>query len=114
MTTRQVTTATVSIAELRDVVRVAVERHPEARSRIEAAASIVLLRSISPDPEYVACFTVESESEPGRFHSVDHGVGVCDCADYQRRGLRCKHLWSVRILAALARLHGRQAVAVAA
>ena len=114
MTDRQLSTRTVTVAELRDVVRVAVERHPDQRARIEKGATIVLLRAIGPDPTYVYTFAVESESEPGRFYSVDHGVGVCDCADHQRRGLRCKHLWSVRLLAALARLHGRQTAAVAA
>jgi len=114
MTTQQLSTSTVTVAELRDVVRVAVERDPDQRARIDKGATSVLLRAIAPDPTYAYCFTVESEGEPGRFYSVDHGVGVCDCADHQRRGLRCKHLWSVRVLAALACLHGRQTAAVAA
>jgi hypothetical protein len=113
MTTRQCTTATVSIADLREVVSVAIARHPDARSRIEKAAAIVLLRTIRPDATFVDCFDVESETEPGRSYSVDDGVGVCECQDYQRRGIRCKHLWSIRLLAALARLH-RGVVAAAA
>ena len=114
MTTQQLSTATVTIAELRDVVRVAVERHPDQRARIEKGATIVLLRAVAPDAEYAYCFSVESESEPGRHYSVDVSVGVCDCPDYQRRGVVCGHQWAVRILEALARLHSRQAVAVAA
>jgi len=114
MTTRQVTTRTVTVAELRQVVAVAVERHPDQRARIDKGAAIVLLRVITADPTYAYCFTVESESEPGRFYSVDAGVWVCDCPDHQRRGVVCGHQWAVRILEALARLHGRQAVAVAA
>jgi len=114
MTSRQLSTVTVTVAELRDVVAVAVERHPDQRARIEKGATIVLLRSIVPDPAYASSFSVESESEPGRFYAVDHGVGVCDCADHQRRNVVCGHQWAVRILEALARLHGRQAVAVAA
>jgi hypothetical protein len=113
MTTGKLTTATVSIADLREVVALAVAKHPDARSRIEKAASIVLLRAIRPDPCFLACFEVESESEPGRFYSVDDGVGVCECADFQKRGARCKHLWSLRLLAALARLH-RAVASVAA
>jgi hypothetical protein len=113
MTTRQLTTATVSIADLREVVSVAVAKHPDARSRIEKAAAIVLLRAVRPDPCFLACYDVESESEPGRFYSVDDGVGVCECADHQKRGARCKHLWSLRLLAAIARLH-RSVVAAAA
>jgi len=114
MTTRQVTTASVTVAEVRTVVAVAIERHPDQRARIDKGAAIVLLRSITPDPTYVYCFTVESESEPGRFYSVDASVWVCDCPDHQRRGVVCGHQWAVRILEALARLHGRQAAAVAA
>ncbi len=106
MTSRQLTTRTVSIADLRQVVDVALERHPEARARIEKGATIILLRAIRPDPEYLACFDVESESEPGRFYSVDHGVGVCQCADQQRRGGRCGHLWALELLRAVARLQG--------
>jgi SWIM zinc finger len=113
MTTRQLTTATVTVQDLRQVVAVAVARHPDARGRIEKAATILLLRSIRPDATLVDCFDVESESEPGRFYSVDDGVGVCKCQDYQHRGLRCKHLWSIRLLVALARLH-RGVVAAAA
>jgi len=108
MTTRQRTTANVSIAELRDVVAVAIERHPDQRARIERGATIVLLRSIIPDSQYVGCFGVESESKPGTFYSVDHTVGVCQCPDQQRRGVRCAHLWGVRLLEALAK---RQATA---
>jgi hypothetical protein len=113
MTTGKLTTATVSIADLREVVAVAIAKHPDARSRIEKAAAIVLLRSIRPDATFVDCFDVESETEPGRFYSCDDGVGVCECADFQKRGARCKHLWSLRLLAALSRLH-RSAVAAAA
>jgi hypothetical protein len=113
MTTRKLTTATVTIADFREVVSVAIARHPEARSRIEKAAAIVLLRSIRPDATFVDCFDVESESEPGRFYSVDDGVGVCECADFRKRGARCKHLWAIRLLAAIARLH-RSAIAAAA
>ena len=114
MTTRQRTTRTVTIAELRDVVAIALERHPDQRARIEKGATIVLLRSITPDPRYHGCFNVESESEPGRFYSVDHGVGVCQCPDQQRRGVRCGHLWAVRILEALARAQGAERAAEAA
>ena len=99
-----ISTTTVTISDLREVVAVAVERHPEARRRIEKGAAIVLLRSIDPDPEYAYCFRVESESEPGRFYSVDISVGVCECRDHQRRGIKCGHLWSVRLLEALHRL----------
>jgi hypothetical protein len=113
MTNQQCTTATVSIADLREVVSVAVAKHPDQRPRIERGAAIVLLRAIRPDPCFLACFEVESEREPGRFYAVDHGVGVCDCQDHRQRGIRCKHLWALRLLAALSRLH-RSAVAAAA
>jgi hypothetical protein len=108
-----ITTSTVSIADLREVVSVAIARHPDARSRIEKAASILLLRSITPDACFIACYRVESATEPGTFYDVDHGVGVCSCPDHQRRGVVCGHLWALRLLVALARLH-RGVVAVAA
>jgi hypothetical protein len=111
MTTRKLTTATVSVADLREVVSVAIAKHPDQRSRIEKAAGIVLLRAIRPDAAFVACFDVESESEPGRFYSVDDGVGVCQCRDHRERGIVCKHLWALRLLAALSRLHTAAAAA---
>jgi hypothetical protein len=98
------TTATVSIQEFRRVVGIAVERHPEQRGRIEKAAAIVLLRTIRPDPCFLLCYQVESESRPGTFYSVDAGVGICSCPDHQKRGVRCGHMWAVRLLEALARL----------
>ena len=114
MTTQQVTTRTVSIDDICTVAAVAVERHPTKRGRIEKGATIVLLRSVAPDPTYAFTFSVESESEPGRFYSVDASVWVCDCPDHQRRSATCGHMWAVRILEALARVHGRQMAAVAA
>jgi hypothetical protein len=106
-------TASVTVAELRELVAVAARRHPEQRARIEKAATILLLRSIRPDRLYVDTYDVESESQPGTFYSVDWAVKVCQCMDYQRRGGTCKHLWSIRLLVAIARLH-RSAVAAAA
>ncbi len=85
---------------------VAAERRPDARTRIEKGAAIVLLRTIRPDPEYLDCFDVESASKPGTFYSVDHGVGVCQCPDQQRRGDRCGHIWALELLRAVARLQG--------
>jgi len=106
MTDRQLTTRTVSIADLRQVVDVAIERHPEARTRIEKGAAIVLLRTIRPDPEYLGCFGVESASKPGTFYSVDTTVNVCQCPDQQRRGGVCGHIWALELLRAVARLQG--------
>jgi hypothetical protein len=100
-----VTPATVTVAELREVVSIAVQRHPDQRSRIEKAASIVLLREIRVSPYFYCVAEVESESEPGKFYEADAGVGVCDCQDSQRRGHTCKHLWAIRLVVALARLH---------
>jgi hypothetical protein len=109
-----VTTATVSVAELRAVVELAVARHPAQRGRIEKAAAIVLLRTIRPDDTFLCCYDVESESEPGRFYSVDAGVGVCSCPDHQWRGSVCGHQWAIRLLEALARLRAPGGVGAAA
>ena len=114
MTVGQLTTRTVSIADLRQVVDLAAERHPEARTRIEKGAAIVLLRTIRPDPEFLACFDVESESEPGTFYSVDQGVGVCACRDQQRRGGWCGHIWALELLRAVARLQAANSALVEA
>jgi hypothetical protein len=114
MTTGKLTTATVTVADLREVVAVAIAKHPDARGRIEKAAAIVLLRAIRPDPYFLVCYEVESEAEPGRFYAVDHGVGVCQCRDHQERGIACKHLWALRLLGALSRLHSPAAACVAA
>jgi hypothetical protein len=108
------TPATVSVAELREVVSIATQRHPEARSRIEKAAAIVLLREIRLSPHFYCVAEVESESEPGRFYEADAGVGVCDCQDSQRRGGTCKHLWAIKLVVALARLRTPIAAGVAA
>ncbi len=108
MTTRQLTTCTVSIAELREVVAVAIGRHPDQRARIEKGATIVRLRTITPDPEYHGSFDVESASAPGTFYSVDHRVRVCQCPDQQRRGGTCGHLWALDLLRALARLQAHE------
>jgi hypothetical protein len=90
------------------------DRHPDSRPRIEKAATIVLPRTITPDPTSLCCFEVESESEPGKTYGVDAGVGVCGCRDFQNRGLACKHLWSVRLLEALARLQASPVIRTAA
>jgi hypothetical protein len=114
MANRQLTTATVSVADLRQVVEAAVARHPDSRPRIERAAMIVLLRTVTPDPTFLCCFEVQSESDPGKAYSVDAGVGVCGCPDYQQRRATCKHLWAVRLLEALARLQAPSVIGPAA
>jgi hypothetical protein len=114
MVNRQLTTSSVSVVELRAVVEIAVARHPDSRSRIEKAATIVLLRTITPDPCFLLCFEVESESEPGRFYGVDAGVGVCSCPDHQKRGAVCGHQWAIRLLEALARLQAPASVVATA
>lgn len=103
--------ATVSLADLRQVVALAVDRHPDQRARIEHAAMIVTLRRIRLDSQYADTVLVESESEAGRFYAVDPNLGVCACLDVQRRGAVCKHLWSLRLVRALLRLHTPSAVA---
>jgi SWIM zinc finger len=105
--------ATVSLADLRELVAVATRRHPEERARIERAAAIVLLRRVIPDPKYVDSVLVESESQPDTYHSVGPNTGTCSCRDFQHRGLRCKHLWSLRLLRAILN-SGRGAIAPAA
>lgn len=103
--------ANVTLADLRTVVDLSVDRHPEHRARIEHAAMIVALRSIQLDEQYADTVLVESESEPGRFYAVDPNLGVCACLDAQRRGATCKHLWSLRLLRALLRLRTPSTIA---
>lgn len=107
-------TASVTVAELRELVAIATQRHPEQRAKIERAATILLLRSVRPDRLYADTYDVESESEPGTFYSVDWGVKVCQCMDYQRRGGTCNHIWALKLLRAVNRPRRPVAAAVAA
>jgi hypothetical protein len=107
------TPATVTLADLRELVAVAARRHPDERARIERAACIVLLRRFVPDSTYADSVLVESESQPDTYHSVDPNAGTYSCLDFQHRELRCKHLWAVRLLRAILKT-GRGAFAPAA
>jgi hypothetical protein len=104
-------TASVTVAELRELVAIATQCHPEQRSRIEKAATILLLRSVRPDRLYADTYDPESESEPGTFYSVDWDVKVCECMDYQRRGGSCKHIWALKLLRAVANLRRPSVIA---
>lgn len=42
-------------------------------------------------------FFIVPSSEPGRSYVVDLENEVCECEDYQRRGLPCKHCYSATI-----------------
>jgi hypothetical protein len=95
------TPATVTLAQLRELVAVAARRHPAERARIERAACIVLLRRFVPDATYADSVLVESETQPDTYHSVDPNAGTCSCRDFQNRGLRCKHLWAINLLRAI-------------
>jgi hypothetical protein len=106
-----ITTRSVTVAELRELVAIAVERHPEQRSGIEKGAAILLLRRVTPDSCFIGCYQVESESQPGHFYDVDFGVGHCTCRDYEHRGLTCGHQWALKLLGALGRLHRSASVA---
>jgi hypothetical protein len=114
VTVSPVSPATVTLADLRELVAVAARRHPDERARIERAACIVLLRRFVPEDAYAESILVESESQPDTYHSVDPNAGTCSCRDFQSRGLRCKHLWSLRVLRALTVRQGRGTLAPAA
>jgi hypothetical protein len=73
------TPATVTLADLRELVAVATRRHPDERARIERAACIVLLRRVIPDSTHADSVLVESESQPDAYHSVDPNAGTCSC-----------------------------------
>jgi hypothetical protein len=108
------TPSTVTLADLRELVALAVRRHPDERPRIERAACIVVLRRFIPDSTYADSVLVESETQPDTYHSVDPNAGTCSCRDFQNRGLRCKHLRSLRLLRALTIRRGRGTLAPAA
>jgi hypothetical protein len=107
-------TASVTVAELRELVAIAARRHPEQRAKIEKAATILLLRSVRPDRLYADTYDVESETQPGTFYSVNWAVKVCQCPYFQHRGGSCKHIWALKLLRAVNRLQRPVAAAVAA
>ncbi len=80
---------------LRDVIARSVARFPEQRSRIERAASMIVLghvERIAPD-----AYAVRSESDPAVTYRVT--ATGCPCVDAQRHPeLACKHGWAVDLL----------------
>jgi len=83
-----------TIERLRSVVKASCHDNPHLTSRLEKAAFLVLLRSISPfgDNNY------RVGSEDGlKEYTVIHGH--CDCSDYVRHGPGhpCKHKLAIQL-----------------
>ncbi len=108
MTTRQLTTATVTVDDLRQVVAAAIARQPEAASRIEKGAAIVLLRAIVPIPSTSAASTSVG-TEPGARSTASTTVERLPVCRPPAPRYPCGHLWAVELLAALARRQGASA-----
>ena len=87
------------LEELRALVGRGRLRCPELATRLERAASIVVLRAIRPLAD--GSHLVESEREPGRFYHVHRH---CTCVDSRHApGGWCKHRLAVGLLTALGR-----------
>lgn len=95
MTTQSV--PPVSADAIRRLVLKGAENRPELATRLEKAAMIVLFRTVALDGPEEHLYHVESESQPGRFYTVN---GECDCQDYTRRapGGLCKHRLAVALV----------------
>jgi hypothetical protein len=91
----QFTVQLPTIEQLRTYVERAKERRPELTSRLERAAFIVTMRTITRHgPDY---WEVESDTEHGRAYWVN-GL-YCSCPDFPRApsGL-CKHKCAVGLI----------------
>lgn len=89
--------ATVSAESVRRLVQQGSERRPDLATRLEKAAMIVLFRTVALDGPEEHLYHVESESQPGRYYTVN---GACDCRDYMHRapGGYCKHKLAVALV----------------
>ncbi len=100
----------ISLATLRAVLAKGQAAHPELAPRMERAAMIVALRSISPAmaPENRGtCYWVQSECADREYWISLSERGYrgdrCTYPDYQQRGGTCKHAIAVRLLQACQR-----------
>jgi hypothetical protein len=90
--------ADAPIRALRELVEINCRTYPHLTSRLEKAAFLVLLRSVSQmEPDHY-----QVGSEDG-LRSYDIRHGHCDCGDYARHapGHPCKHRLAVALHLAL-------------
>jgi hypothetical protein len=93
----QSSTPAITTDSLRALVEHYSRRHPELTSRLEKAATIVLLRDIVYYGN--GFWHVESECQPGQWYIVDARMKTCTCPDRQHRSPICKHLIAVKLYA---------------
>ena len=75
------------------VVNVSVKEKKTTRSRFSRGMLLALSRRIVKVHDEDA-WLVESETTDGKFYKVTE-AGDCECPDFQRRGLTCKHMWAL-------------------
>ena len=66
-----------------------VKKQTRYNKGIVIAASRRILKVHNED-----AWLVESETTDDKFYKVT-GEGECECPDFQRRGLTCKHTWAL-------------------
>lgn len=96
METNQVPTA----AQVNALVSKWSARHPDLSERLERAAALLdNVKALDAGRNY---FAVEGSYDHRYIVRVDRQArtSTCSCPDYQKRGLRCKHILSAAILEA--------------
>jgi light-regulated signal transduction histidine kinase (bacteriophytochrome) len=75
------------------VVNVNVKGKKTTRSRFSRGMVLAVSRRII-EVHNEAAWLVESETTDDKFYKVTES-GECECPDFQRRGLTCKHMWAL-------------------
>jgi light-regulated signal transduction histidine kinase (bacteriophytochrome) len=75
------------------VVNVNVKGKKTTRSRFSHGMVLAVSRRII-EVHNEAAWLVESETTDDKFYKVTES-GECECPDFQRKGLTCKHMWAL-------------------
>lgn len=78
------------------VVNVNVKEKKTTRSRFNRGIVMAVSRRIIKvhNEDNEDAWLVESETRDDKFYKVTE-AGECQCPDFQRRGLTCKHMWAL-------------------
>lgn len=96
--TARVTLPKVSVENFRQLIGLALGQHPDEAKRLKNGVATLLGSAIFETDE-VGTYLIESCSVPGTYHRARSAE--CSCADRQRRGVRCRHMWALTFLFAV-------------